>query len=418
MAISFLYVPLLLHTFHTTEYAIWLTLTSMVAWITMFDVGLGNGLRNKLSEALAKGNQLLGRELISTAYICIFTFVIFISLIFAGIYKFIPWSEVLNASEVEIAQLDTLVLIVFLAFCFQFALGLINSILFALQLPAFSSGLLMTGQLLSYLSVLVLSKMFKIDSLLVLGTIISIIPVAVLFIGSIIVFSFRYRELRPSLKLYNKVHVVSIFSIGLKFFFLQIITLVLYQTNNLIITHVVDNAAVVDYNVAYKYMHILPMLFTIIVTPIWSATTEAYALGDLSWIRNINVKLLKIGFLFTIGGCLMLALSPVAYKLWLGNNNLDIDIWTTALLLLQSAFFIFYQIYGYMLNGIGKLRAQMLFTSILALVYIPLAIFLGKAFGLYGILGAFAGNAVLNLLWSRVQFNKILNNTAKGIWAA
>ncbi|MBQ5689942.1 MAG: hypothetical protein IIV24_00450, partial [Alistipes sp.] len=48
--ISFLYVPLLYGALDTNSYGVWLTLTSLVAWVAMFDIGLGNGLRNKLAE--------------------------------------------------------------------------------------------------------------------------------------------------------------------------------------------------------------------------------------------------------------------------------------------------------------------------------------------------------------------------------
>lgn len=417
IAISFLYVPLLLHALDTTEYGIWLTLTSLVSWIVMFDIGLGNGLRNKLGEALAKQDFTLGKELISTAYACILPAVIIISLIFVFVYRFIPWTEVLNTGDVAIPHLNSLVLIVFLAFCGQFALGLINSILFALQLPALSSGLLVTGQLLSYLAVLLLVKFLGINSLFILGSVISIIPPMVLLTGSIVVFSTKYRYLRPSIKLYNKVHVLSIFSIGIKFFYLQIITLVLYQTNNLIISHCVNNSAVVYYNVGYKLTHFLQMVFGIIVTPIWSATTEAYTLGDFQWIKSINKKLLKIALIFVMAGAGIVAVYPLILKIWLGNNDLDISYITISLLLLQSLFFIFYQCYGFILSGIGKLKVQMIFTSLLAVLYIPVSIALGKLMGLNGILIAFALNSALNIVWAKIQYDKLMNRTAKGIWA-
>lgn len=45
LGISLLYVPLLLHSMNSINYGIWLTLTSIVSWVAMCDIGLGNGLR-------------------------------------------------------------------------------------------------------------------------------------------------------------------------------------------------------------------------------------------------------------------------------------------------------------------------------------------------------------------------------------
>lgn len=66
--ISLMYVPLLLGSMDTDNYAVWLTLTSLVSWIALFDIGLGNGLRNRLSETLAKNDITQSKKYISTAY--------------------------------------------------------------------------------------------------------------------------------------------------------------------------------------------------------------------------------------------------------------------------------------------------------------------------------------------------------------
>jgi O-antigen/teichoic acid export membrane protein len=57
IAITLLYIPLLLDFLNEEKYGIWITLTTIINWIRIFDVGLGNGLRNKLAEAIALNRQ-------------------------------------------------------------------------------------------------------------------------------------------------------------------------------------------------------------------------------------------------------------------------------------------------------------------------------------------------------------------------
>ena len=57
IAISLILVPLTIHYVNPTKYGIWLTLSSMVSWFGFFDIGFGNGLRNKFAEAKAKGQH-------------------------------------------------------------------------------------------------------------------------------------------------------------------------------------------------------------------------------------------------------------------------------------------------------------------------------------------------------------------------
>lgn len=416
IGITYFYVPLLLDALDKVEYGIWLTLTSIVAWINMFDVGLGNGLRNKLSSALAKSDRVLGQQLVSTGYVAIFIMAFGLMGLFSIVYPYVSWTEVLNAPPDSADVINPLVFVVVLAFCMQFALNMITSVLYALQMPAFSSFTLMIGQLISFIAVAIEYKMFGITSLLILGSSVAVIPLLGMTGVTLYVFLYRYPYLHPKIKLFDIRHVKSIFNLGVQFFLLQIITIILYQANNLIITHTVGNTDVVVYNVAYKLMHSIVLVFSIIVTPMWSAATEAYTLGDFNWLKVINKKLMKIVGLLSVGGLAILCLSPWIYDLWLGKGELNIPVSTTALLLAQSVFFILYSSHGYMLNGMGKLRIQMILTSIMAVLYVPLAVYAGKNFGLNGIIAVFALNSLLNYIWSGWQFHLVVNQKAVGIW--
>lgn len=61
--ISLMTAPIMLHHVNRADYGVLLTLTSIVGWVGMMDVGLGNGLRNKLPEMLAKVIYMEQRKL-------------------------------------------------------------------------------------------------------------------------------------------------------------------------------------------------------------------------------------------------------------------------------------------------------------------------------------------------------------------
>lgn len=417
MLVSLLYVPLLLNSLNTENYGIWLTLTSIVSWVAMLDIGLGNGLRNKLAEAMANNNVRLAKKYVSSAYVALGSYIVLFLVIFSILgYLFIPWNSVLNAPNIHESDLRMLVVIVFISFGAQFVLNLLNSILLALQQPALSSLISTIGQISSFLFVLLCVKAFNITSLLILGSIVSISPVLVLIIASVILFRSSCRKISPSIAYYDHDLIKDIIKLGLNFFIIQIMTIVLYQSNNLVITHIIGNEGVVEYNVAYKYVQILHLLYMIIVTPMWSATTQAYIKGDMEWIISTNKKLNIIALIFGLFGVLMIILSPFVYGLWLNNSNVQIVFSTTIILLLTEIFRMFYGNYGYIINGIGKLHAQLVISIVLACLYIPLIILSGKIWGLNGILfmGLFIN--ILNLVWSKYQFLVLVKGTAHGFW--
>lgn len=75
-----------------------------------------------------------------------------------------------------------------------------------------------------------------------------------------------------------------------------------------------------------------------------------------------------------------------------------------------------YKIYGTIINGTGKVYAQMLITGIVAIIYIPMAYILGLNWGLLGVLVANVFVFAINYLWSKFQCLMLINKKAKGIW--
>ena len=66
---SLVIVPVTINYLNDEVYGVWMTITSVLYWITTFDIGLGNGMRNYLTEALSKGDTALGRSYLSTTLI-------------------------------------------------------------------------------------------------------------------------------------------------------------------------------------------------------------------------------------------------------------------------------------------------------------------------------------------------------------
>ena len=61
--------PLTIHYVNSVQYGLWLTIASMVAWMNTFDIGLSNGLRNKLAEAIALNDNENIKKYVSTTYL-------------------------------------------------------------------------------------------------------------------------------------------------------------------------------------------------------------------------------------------------------------------------------------------------------------------------------------------------------------
>ena len=414
--VSLISVPILLHHVDRVDYGVLMTLTSMVSWVGLMDIGLGNGLRNKLPLFFANGDLDKAKEAVSSCYAALAIYVGCLILLFIIISPFCNWLKILNAPNSDANEIWRLANVVFIAFCFQFLFGLLNSVLFAYQLPAFNSVLTLLGQLLSLAALIIQVYGFGVTSVFQIGAVNCLMPPAVLFIASLLLYRGRLKEVAPSLKRVNLKSVNSIISLGVKFFVLQIITIVLFQANSIIIAQSVGPEAVVEYGVAFRYINVITMVFNIVLAPIWSATTDAYVRKDFEWIKK-TLKYERIVCLLTIcAGFIMFIVSDYIYSLWLGKDAISISHTTTGLIVLFLSLEMLYKVYGTIINGTGKVFAQMIITGIIALLYIPLAYCLGKSIGLAGVLISNSIVFLANYIWSRLQCTKIINNTAVGIW--
>ena len=66
--VVFLMVPITLNCLGEYKNGVWLTISSVMLWIDNLDIGLGNGLRNKLAAYMAHGEEQRARSLISSTF--------------------------------------------------------------------------------------------------------------------------------------------------------------------------------------------------------------------------------------------------------------------------------------------------------------------------------------------------------------
>ena len=416
IASSLILIPLVLDYLDETRYGIWLTLSSLVLWFNFFDVGLGNGLRNKLAQALAKGEKQLSRKYISTTYAGL----IFISFAFFGIFLFtnifLDWSKILNTTEVPISELNLLAIIVFGFFALRLIFKLIVSVLLAHQQPAMRDVIDTASKVLNLIIVFSLLQTTK-GKLLYLGISYSATPILMLIIFSLILFTGKFKEISPSIKFVDFSLFGDLFKLGGKFFIIQIAAVILFSTDNMIITQLYSPAEVIPYSISRQYFAILMMVFSIVIAPFWSATTDAFTKGDFGWIKVSVRKLLRIWFIVVITLIVMLIFSDTIYEIWLGDR-VKIPFRLSAAWAFFVAMQTFNSIFIQIINGTGKIKLQMILGITAAILNIPLSILFAKYFelGVTGVIGATIFTQVLTFMFYQIQYRKIINNKLHGIW--
>lgn len=418
IAISLVMVPITIHYINPTQYGIWLTMSSMVAWISFFDIGFTQGLRNRFAEAKASGNIKLARIYVSTAYYYIGLIFIVIWILLMLSNQFINWGKILNIDEKTTREVIILAYIIISYFCFQFIFKIINTILIADQKPAQAVMLDLIGQFFSLIAIFVLTKLTS-GSLIYLALALGIAPTAVVIGANIYFFNTKYKDYAPSIQFVNNKYAKDIMTLGVKFFVLQIAAIVQYQTILFLIAHYFDPLQVTSYNIAYKYFGILQMGFLILVTPLWSSVTDAYSSGDLDWIRNAVKKYLFILIPFILMGAGMLLVATPIYNLWLGKDVITVPFTISLLCYIFISTTLFAYIFVFVINGIGALQVQFYSSIFTSIGFVILSMILIKKFhlGVESILIASIVSNLFGFIIAPIQYYQIIvKRKQTGIW--
>ena len=97
--VQLMLVPLTLACLGVYENGVWLTISSVLLWIDNLDVGLGNGLRNKLAIYIAENNIPKAREMVSstmamlTVIIVPIAFFLVVLELLGDVYGLFEWNE-------------------------------------------------------------------------------------------------------------------------------------------------------------------------------------------------------------------------------------------------------------------------------------------------------------------------------------
>jgi len=412
--ISLLNVPLAIRYVNAAQYGVWLTLSAMFTWFSLFDIGFGNGLKNKLTEALAKGDEALARAYISTTYVAVMMISIALFSIFLIVNFFVDWTVVLNVPSAMRSELNVLVTVVFLIFAVQFVLQLINIISQSRQNTIIPSLITLSGNCAGLILVFILTRTTH-GSLMNLCLSIGLMPVLSLAVYSVVLFTGPYKKLAPSLRLAERKYVRAIMHLGVKFFIIQIGLVFYYNCDNLIITQILGPASVTPYNLAFKYFSVISLLSTILMTPFWAAFIEAGIRKEHQWIRNTVRQLEKISLALFVLSLVMLAASPYVYRIWLGPE-VTIPFSLSVAVALYSSILTYRTIFNYYMNGVGKVMLQLYLVIISGIINIPLGIYLCRRQGVTGVLMSTILLCIVSALFEITQYKKLINNTATGIW--
>lgn len=389
VVLSLISAPLILKCLGDEKYGTWATVLSLISWIYYCDLGIGNGLRNKLASSIAEEDFYSSKKYLGTAYTLIFriSFIVLIfSVAFLSFFDIGKWFGINDVDE----NIQVCIIVAIFFACINFVLSLINNILFAMHRASLVSLFSCISQIL-FVLLLLLYSITGISTLIMMALGEGGVQLLKNVIATIIVFK-KYPELKFSFSDYDRKYMGGILSFGLQIFLVQIAALVLNSTDNIVITKLFGSAAVTPYDVCFKYFNIIQTMYVALITPLLSAYTAAKTLDDYAWISKSLRKNGALFVLFFVGTVFAGIMFEPICEVWL-HKKLYFE---NGLIICTCIYFIllmFSHIFSTFLTGINCIKETTIAAIIGTIINIPVSILLAKNLHM-GTSGVILGSAV------------------------
>lgn len=387
MTLSLISTPFILECLGEEKYGIWATLLSLISWIYYFDLGIGNGLRNSLAASIAKNDVETSRKYLSVSYVILSALSggMFIVVVIA--FQFIDVGNLLKIELLD-ENVNTILIYALLFACINFVASLANNVLYALQKASAVIFFNTVAQIIFILSMIIyLATGIKL--LLMVAVAEGATQLLKNIIESIYVYG-KNPQLRFSFKKVDYSYANGIMSFGLQMFVMQLAALILNATDNFIITRFIGAAYVTPYNMCYKYFNMINGVFVVLITPLISAYTAAYAKKDIKWIHKTLWRSLYLYFIFLAGLIVASLIFKPFAKEWLQKELL----YQQGLIFLVGLYFamlMFTHVFSSLLVGLRSVKETTIAMIAGAIVNIPISILLVTKCGM-GVNGVILGS--------------------------
>lgn len=369
MLISLLMLPTYMSFFtNQSTLGIWFTLLAFINWFITFDLGVSNGLRNRLVGPILNNDGEEIKKLISSSYGVIFLLVLLISIVAIPVFTFINWQTFLN-TNISNAYLLKVIVILFLGVMIQFVLKTVYSVLYALNSPSLVSLAALSSSILLLIGLKILPKYSEEVNLLNLSLLYLITFTLPIILVTIYVKIYILKSNFFSIKSIHYNYGKKVLTIGIVFFLIQILYLFISNTNEVFITATNSSKDVVTYKVYYSLFSLVSSFFVVMMAPLWSEITTAYEKEEYNWLSGLAKRLYKLLFLSIIMLILLTFCSQAILDIWLKEKSFQINY----LYCFIFSIFVFVSMWNSIIssfaNGLGILKIQLIFMTVGVLLF-------------------------------------------------
>jgi O-antigen/teichoic acid export membrane protein len=392
--LSLISLRLCVHYFGVERYGVWVTIVSTSAWVSVLEFGLTDTITNIVSAAHATGDRNTAARHATNALAITLGFAILFFLVGALLWGHLDWMRILNVSDrLASREIRETIAIAFTIVLMTPICTIGLKILSGYQQTHIANLVTAGGAIVSVLGLicgielhLTMPWLFLCSSGLVtlsgLGTLLWTLFISKPWLRP------RLHHISPSLSR-------SLLAAGLPFFAIRIAGIIVFSTDNVVVSHYLGAAQVTPYSIAMRLVGYAQLIPAFLFPSLWAAYAEADARGDFAWIERTYRRTMNSSLVLMGGMLLFLGIfGRWIIRFWTGPEAIPSE----ALLLAMCLWTLVSGATGVqscLLGAVARNRLQAAVSIAAAIINLPLSIYLVQR---VGSIGAVEGTLISYLL--------------------
>jgi O-antigen/teichoic acid export membrane protein len=408
MLVSLITLPLNVRYLGKVEYGIWVTISSSVVMLSVLDLGIASTLTNFISEAFAEDDRPKAQGYFATAFWMTVAVAAVLATLCGIAWALIDWGRLLGIAESHLAYQASLCVAIAIGFLLiGLPLNLANRVLAGYQQVHIGNYFQMINSVLGLVAI--------VSVVLTRGTIVDLMLTycSAMLVGSLLLnvwLSFFSKPwIKPDPRKASLARARQLFGQGALFFVLQLTSIVVFNSDNLVITHFRGPAEVTPYSIAWRLVNYATLFQVMLVPSFWPAFTEAYRKRELAWMRSMFDGMMRKTLMFVAAASVVLALAgQTLIRVWAGPAAVPsmLLLWTMASWAIVSSITTNQAM---LLTATGRLKVEAGVAVLAAVANLGLSIFLVDRIGAEGvILATVLSFAVFMIVPQGMEANRVL----------
>ena len=267
------------------RYGLLMTVTSVTAFLSFADFGMGNGLLTAISTAHGRDDREAAKRNVSSIFYMLLTIALVCLVSLALAYRFIPWMQIYNVrSPLAVAEAGPATVVFVLCTLLCLPLGVVQRVQSGYQ-EGFRAAMWQAGASLISLIALLVTIACK-AGLVPIVLAVSGAQVLVGLLNSLHEFGWSRPWLAPTSAAFCWRTSKKLAHTGFQFFLLQLVSIVGFSSDYIVLAHCVGAGSVAQYATVQKLFLLISTLQGVVLTPLWPAYAEAAVRGDYAWIKR------------------------------------------------------------------------------------------------------------------------------------